>query len=169
MSFGNPTPAEIAEIFIDRGTHLEWRVTRSNRRLSGEKAGYVGLDGYLLVGMQGKKYRAHRLLWILRNGSIPDGMQIDHVDRNRLNNCPENLRLATPAENCRNRKQQSNNTTGERGVYWHKQLGKWAVRVRRDGKLVNGGIFKTFESAVVAARILRELLHAEFSGLSRDE
>jgi len=99
----------------------------------------------------------------------PAFMQVDHKNGNPLDNRRENLRLATPAENCRNRKQQSNNTTGERGVYWHKQLGKWAVRVRRDGKLVNGGIFKTFESAVVAARILRELLHAEFSGLSRDK
>ena len=44
----------------------------------------------------------HRLVYEAFKGEIPDGMEIDHIDRNRRNNNPENLRLATRVENMHN-------------------------------------------------------------------
>lgn len=41
----------------------------------------------------------HRIIWIAVNGAIPDGMQVNHIDENKDNNCISNLNLMTPKEN----------------------------------------------------------------------
>ena len=61
-------------------------------------------------------YKNHRVVWFLLNGEIPDGLLIDHIDRNPFNNKIENLRLVNVKLNQRNRKMQSNNNTGHTGV-----------------------------------------------------
>ncbi len=66
-----------------------------------------------------KKYKVilmNRYIWELHNGKIPEGMLIDHIDRNPLNNQLSNLRLATPRENNRNKSKHKDNTSGFRGV-----------------------------------------------------
>ena len=45
----------------------------------------------------------HRLVYEAFNGEIPEGMELDHIDRNKLNNNPDNLRVVTRVENCNNR------------------------------------------------------------------
>lgn len=45
----------------------------------------------------------HRLVYEAFKGEIPEGMQIDHIDRNKRNNNPDNLRVVTRSENCNNR------------------------------------------------------------------
>lgn len=44
----------------------------------------------------------HRII-LERYGSIPDGLEPDHIDRDKLNNQRSNLRLVTHKENCNNR------------------------------------------------------------------
>lgn len=46
-----------------------------------------------------KKFFVHRLVWVAFNGSIPEGLEVDHIDRVRHNNRLENLRLLTPIDN----------------------------------------------------------------------
>lgn len=46
-----------------------------------------------------KKFVIHRLMWIVFNGPIPEGYQIDHIDRNNTNNMLSNLRCVTVSEN----------------------------------------------------------------------
>ncbi len=71
-----------------------------------------------------------------------DGNIGDHKDRNGLNNQRYNLRVATASLNAYNRKIQTNNTSGYRGVYWHKPMGQWVVYyTREDKKLQYGGLF----------------------------
>lgn len=66
--------------------------------------GHINSEGYYVIGIDGKYYKVHRLVaetWI---GECPTGCTVDHIDRNRLNNRADNLRYATPHEQCINSK-----------------------------------------------------------------
>lgn len=45
----------------------------------------------------------HRMVYEAFKGEIPKGMEIDHIDRNKHNNNPDNLRVVTKSENIKNR------------------------------------------------------------------
>ncbi len=78
---------------------LTWLVGGRGWR-AGQEAGTVCRStGYLIVEVGGRKYRGHRLAWMLAHGPVPPRMVVDHIDRSRTNNRLENLRLATYAEN----------------------------------------------------------------------
>ena len=47
-----------------------------------------------------KHMRVHRLVYMAHIGAIPEGMQINHKDENKANNCIDNLELMTNKENC---------------------------------------------------------------------
>lgn len=70
--------------------------------------GSVNEDGYVRVWCNGKLRMKHRLVYFLVHGDIPEnGFEIDHVDKDRANNAPHNLRKVTkPVNNtgCNNRK-----------------------------------------------------------------
>lgn len=68
---------------------------------------------------------------------------VDHIDGNGLNNQKTNLRLCTNKENIRNSKIQTNNTTGFKGVSYHKQTGKYRARIKVSGKEVHIGLYDT--------------------------
>ena len=80
-------------------------------------------------------------------GPVPPGKDnIDHIDRNPLNNCRTNLRFATLSEQQINQGMQRNNTSGVTGVYWNKETNKWKVMI--DCKYV--GYYEVFEKACEA-------------------
>lgn len=58
----------------------------------------------------------HLIVWQLHNGPVPEGMVVDHKDRNPANNRIENLRVVTQKVNTRNSSLHSNNRTGVNGV-----------------------------------------------------
>lgn len=68
--------------------------------------------------------------------SIPKGLLPDHINGNRLDNRKHNLRPATPALNSRNRKTHINNTSGFRGVCWHKRDKKWTAQIKVEGRFL---------------------------------
>lgn len=68
------------------------------------------------IGFQGKYYLVHRIIWVMVYGSIDPEMVIDHIDGNPHNNQISNLSLKTQANNARNQKRFSTNTTGITGV-----------------------------------------------------
>ena len=64
----------------------------------------VNGGGYELITCKGQnKVSVHRLVYEAFKGEIPDGLEIDHINRNRRNNNPDNLRVVTRSENNRNR------------------------------------------------------------------
>ena len=105
--------------------------------------------GYCEIGVDGKLYRTHRLAFLYMEGELPDG-DVDHIDRNRVNNSWANLRLASRSENCANTETRANNTSGHPGVVWDKTRGKWRAQIRLGGKKTNLGRFLTFEEAKAA-------------------
>lgn len=118
-------------------------------------------EGYIVVKLNYKLYKAHRLAWLYVHGKFPNE-QIDHIngiaDDNRL--C--NLREATQYENMKNRNKLSNNKSGFKGVSFHKQVNKWRARAGLNGKLYNLGVFSTPEEASEAYKAFALKHHGEF-------
>lgn len=73
--------------------------------------------------------------------NAPEGASVDHRDGDGLNNQKQNLRLCTTSQNGMNRKTSCNNTSGYKGVCWHKKDKKWDVRIKINGKRIQIGQF----------------------------
>jgi hypothetical protein len=131
--------------FATDGSCNAWNV-----RFAGKEAFTTNRHGYLCGAIFRKTHQAHRIIWILCNGEIPDGMQIDHINGDKLDNRLANLRIATNAENCCNRRKSDRNTSGVKGVSWHKQMQKWRACIRVEGKLNHLGLFASIADAEAA-------------------
>lgn len=138
---------------------LEANSSRVGECLLWEKA---TVNGYGRIKVDGKKKRAHRVVWELANGPIPEGMDVDHTCHRR--HCIElsHLRLATRSQNASNRQgATSKSKLGVRNVYFYR--GNYQVAVRKEGKKVIRR-FKTLEEATIAAAQIRSELFGEFQG-----
>lgn len=118
---------------------------------------------YIRISINGKSHLAHRLLWIVANGDIPDGFEVDHIDMNGLNNSISNLRLASRKQNSSNKKAHRDNSSGFKGVSYFKQTGRWRARLRYEGKDINIGYFETAEMAALAYEEKQRELCKEFA------
>lgn len=124
-----------------------WKtVKRYSNRVVGDEAGTKSDGGYVVIKIDGTPYKAHRLAWLYMYGEFPKEY-LDHangvVDDNRI----LNLREATPQENSRNRKIHKNNSTGYKGVSFHKLVGKYKATAMLLNKNVNLGWYDTAEDA----------------------
>jgi hypothetical protein len=101
------------------------------------------------VMIEGKKttVQLHREVLRLTFG---DGIEVDHRNRNGLDNQKENLRIATSSLNSYNRKMQHNNTSGFRGVSWHSRDQVWQAYIKLRGKRINLGYHNDILLAAVA-------------------
>lgn len=77
---------------------------------------YSKTDNYYRIGLNGKSYLAHRIIWMLFNGTLEENDYLDHIDGNRYNNTINNLRKVSKEFNSRNQKKHSSNTSGVTGV-----------------------------------------------------
>lgn len=102
----------------------------------------------------------------------PPGRQVDHIDRDPLNNRRNNLRICTHAENQRNRgpfrpRQQTEARHSRfKGVSWDASKGKWRVRIKVNGRSIHGGRFDEEYEAARAYDELARLHHKEFAYLN---
>lgn len=117
-----------------------WLSTLSIRRVSGSQAGELKKNGYIFIGIDCERYRAHRLAWFYVYGKWPQ-YQIDHINGNRSDNRLVNLRLATNKENSTNRDKNRNNTSGFKGVFWNKRSKKWTAKINNGSKQIHLGNF----------------------------
>jgi len=88
------------------------------------------------------------LILLLRGIEVPEGMVVDHIDGNTLNNSQGNLRIVAQKVNCRNRKQNRNNTTGHNGITWNKASNAFLVRLYIKGVRKYLGQRKTLTAAL---------------------
>lgn len=124
-------------------------------------------EGYLQVVLykdgKRKKHYIHRL--VLENFdptlNMKD-MQVDHIDRNRLNNNVNNLRWATKSQNSMNASMKSSNTSGVVGVHWHKQRNKWVAYIYINGKRTHIGYFNTLEEATRVRQVAEEKYYGQY-------
>jgi hypothetical protein len=153
------------DMFEDGKRSTGWRCKNWNSYFSGRYAGTICQEGYLRITLYRRVYLAHRLAWLIMTGEWPTH-HIDHIDGDRSNNKFSNLRVATHAENLRNRGANSNNTSGHKGVYWHKRARKWAASIKSDHGYSHLGLFNDKESAANAYAEAARELHGEFARVS---
>ncbi len=96
------------------------------------------------------------------------GETIDHINGNGLDCRMANMRAATKAQNCQNRFLPVNNSSGVKGVSWHKAEGKWAARVGHGKHRVTIGYFRELGDATKAICAAREAMHGEFANHGRN-
>jgi hypothetical protein len=117
-----------------------------NRVKAGQIINRKDSYGYSVVGVDGKRYLAHRLAWLYVYGYLPEN-DIDHIDRVRHHNWISNLREVSRACNQRNTGNPKDNTSGTKGVVWNKAVGKWQASVMVNGKQVYLGQHTNFTEA----------------------
>ena len=147
-------------LLYDKDTGVfTWRVSRSQYARAGGVAGTRHSSGAIYIIIYQRSYRAHRLAWLYVYGYVPT-YEIDHKNGKPWQNWILNLREATHSQNCRNRKMQSNNTTGFRGVY--RMRNKFQARIKHEGRFLHLGTFATPEEASDVYVKAAQKLHAEF-------
>lgn len=75
---------------------------------------------------------------------------IDHINGNILDNRRENLRICNKSQNAMNCKTHKHNTSGYKGVSWHKNLSKWRAYIMIENKQKHLGLFDTKEEAAIS-------------------
>ncbi len=108
--------------------------------------------GYFQVVLMKNKRRHDKVIHKLVAAAFllnPESKElVDHIDNNKHNNKLINLRFATSQENNQNRSLSSKNTSGAKGVSWHKQSMKWRANITINGKLIHLGSFINKDDAV---------------------
>lgn len=131
--------------------HFSWRALPT---------GYVYTSLKRVNGKRQNLY-LHRLLL----GITDKATQADHIDCNPLNNCRSNLRTCTPSQNQANKRLQQNNTTGYKGIRFHKKTKLWQATIKHNGRTISLRYHKTKEDAYKAYCDASRLLKGEFARL----
>jgi len=112
----------------------------------GDIAGGKNKKGYIIISINSRLYRAHRLAWLYVNNSWPE--QIDHISGVRDDNKYKNLRDVDNTENHKNMKMNSRNKSGKMGVSFCKKSSKWVAEIRFKGKKIWLGGFSDKADAI---------------------
>lgn len=118
----------------------------------GSLAGCKNDNGYIVVSISNKSHKAHRLIYIMHYGHIPQRLQIDHINGVRDDNRIENLRPVTSQENKFNKKDI-------KGYTFCKRSKKYISQIKRDGKVKYLGSFHNKEEAREAYLLAKKSLH----------
>lgn len=115
-----------------------------------EPCGWLESSGYWKTGYKRVRYYVHRICYYLNTGIDPMGLEIDHIDGDTKNNSPENLRAVSVSANQANQRLGNRNTSGRKGVCWHKARKKWIAQITANKSYVHLGMFDTLEDAAKA-------------------
>lgn len=143
---------------------FSWRQS-PRRGYSGNVAGCVNGEGYIVIGLDGLMHGAHRLAWLYMTGAWPE-RGIDHRNRQRDDNRWDNLRLASESENARNCALRGRhpvvNQTGFVGVR-QTPNGRWRSTFGLNRKQVEVGTFDTPADAAAARKRAVARAYGEFA------
>jgi hypothetical protein len=154
------TQDEALRLFEYRDGRLRHRTASRGRKI-GDPIGSINGTGYRRVGMGGKYYTEHALVYLMHHGYIPT--EIDHINGIRDDNRIENLRAVTRSQNQYNKEKCRNNTSGHRGVSWHKATGKWSVRIGLKNRSKSMGYYDDLELAAFIAEEARLKYYGQYA------
>ena len=155
---------ELRQIFLCDSSNgiLYWKDPGNRTDLLGKRAGRVSVKGYRHVRVRRKLIYEHRVIWAHHYGEWPS-MELDHINRDKIDNRIENLRLASRAENMQNAfSAQSNSKTGYRGVTRENSGGLYRARINVGGRILWLSSHKTAEDAS-KAYLEAKRLHQPFA------
>ena len=137
-----------------------WKVANGQRIHVGDIAGHNSSRGYVVVGVDGRVYRAHRLAWFYVNGIWP-GNSIDHINGNRADNRISNLRDVDSKTNTENqsRANSQNKSSGVLGVSREQGRRRWRAHITTNKKMIHLGYFDTIEEASDAYIAAKRKIH----------
>jgi hypothetical protein len=150
-----PPRKELREVFRynEKTGKLYWRVSPSRNVQAGTECGCIySSTGYRILNYNGRKYGAHRIIWMLVTGEDPESLFIDHINRDKTDNRIENLRLSTNAENLCNKP--------TKGAYLFRN--KWRAQIHLKGKTKYLGSYATEAEAVEAYQKAAKELKGDF-------
>lgn len=114
----------------------------------------MSTNGYLVARLGNEFFMSHRIAWVIINGMIPEGVEVDHMDGDKLNNRIENLRLVSHSVNMKNVGKRKSNTSGVTGVTITKS-GKYRARVKSNGVYILNASCETLEEAASLVKKVR--------------
>jgi len=104
--------------------------------------------GYLQICLCNKIIKNHSISRLVALHFLEKtGNEVDHIDRNKLNNHVNNLRWVSRNENQRNRSKKQNCSSKYKGIYWNQNKNKWHVQCTINGKRKHLGYFDNEEDA----------------------
>jgi len=147
--------------------HGKWKVVDNKKNHT---------EGYCRVNFNGRMVAYHVIVWILSTGKdIPQGMEIDHINGNEIDNRIENLRIVTKRGNQQNRK--THRAGRLVGASYYKEYNYWRSQIKIDKTHIWLGYYKTEQEANEAYKIackyiakytdndsFRELIKKEMEG-----
>lgn len=161
---------QVKLVWVDGQPRFEWLVAPNSMVKVGQLAGtitkgrhtnYRGIT-FSVPSQSRRRLQEHNLLWWFLNGEWPT-LEIDHRDRNGLNNKPSNMRLATSGQNGCNTRRRADNTTGTTGLTRSgRKNHPYAVDIRLGGTRLRKR-FTTETEALTWLSIKRKELHGDFA------
>ena len=143
---------EILKYDPDTGV-LTWRTNEKvSKNVRGKIAGCVDSGGYREIGIDKTLYSAHRLAWLISEGTDPGKFQVDHINGIRDDNRRKNLRLVTNAQN-------QHNQRSAKGDYFDSRNRKWKAQIALNSKRHHLGLYETEEEARAAYIEAKAKLH----------
>jgi hypothetical protein len=109
----------------------------------------------------GRGVLAHRVVFSIYYGFAP--AYVDHINGNKLDNRPANLREASNGQNIANSKSRAGSSSEHLGVCWSKSHGKWVANITSDGVNYYLGIFDDELTAAEAYNEAAQMLHGEYA------
>lgn len=156
--------------WLPREDDIRWNNRYANKIAGGLHVnifdGYQSWNVSIKYNNKKKSLKCSRIIFLLHNGYLTEGKQVDHADGNSLNNKVNNIRESTEYQNAQNRGMRSDNSSGHKGVYWDKRNKKWKVQIYAHGKYHYFGLYANKQEAIKVAIESRKKLHGEFG---RDE
>jgi hypothetical protein len=159
------------ELFYEENGILYWKpknqkvkgAKRFNTRYANKEAGGFDRKGYKRVkcNQENKSIGVHRVIFLMHHGYLTE--VIDHINGNITDNRIENLRAASYQTNNQNSRIARHNTSGIKGVSWHKQNKSWRCSLWTNNKSKEVGGFETKELAEEFMQLWREMAHGEFA------
>ena len=152
LTYRDLTQADCQGLWTYRNGFLYWNIDVNWDIKSGSKAGFIKKNGYYVIKYQYKGYLAHRLIYLMHHGVLPEFL--DHIDQDPGNNDISNIREATTSQNQKNKVKRGGCSSHHNGITWHSRDKYWLAR----GPSIDGKrkFIGRFDSEIEAAQAFND-------------